>query len=92
MQEWPVDVEHYTADEVEAYVVRDLNWQAYRQSLKGLPTSEKLRLLHQRLKDAVRLYDDLKDLRRFKVQIDNYLNALKRAGELDMNLKVAEPK
>ena len=49
-------------------------WQTFRRSLKGLPTSEKL----VKLKEYQRLhsYDC------GKVQVQNYLNTLRRAGQL----------
>jgi len=80
VNQWPYKVEYYSVEEVGIHCVRDSNWQSFRKSLKGLPTSEKL----QRLDVWRNTYKG----RPAKVQIDNYINALKRGGQLGMDLTV----
>ncbi len=54
--------------------VKDPKWQAFRRSLKGLPTATKLRNL--------RRYKSNNPGRCTDVQVENYLNALRRGGQL----------
>jgi len=62
----------YDMKEVQK-AVGDSSWQAFREGLKGLSTSSKLKALES----WVREYHQ-KD--RAKVQVTNYVYALKRAG------------
>lgn len=85
MKKWPHEVRPYSPDEVQEYCVRDVKWQAFRKSLKGLPTEEKLFRLnswHKRTRSSLSVG------RITQVQIDNYINALKRGGQLNMDLEV----
>lgn len=80
--QWPRRVERTSPEEIEQYCLGDEDWQAFRRSMKGLPTPEKLSmLLSWQLKNSHRG-------RRTQVQVDNYINALKRGGQLNMNLEV----
>jgi len=82
---WPHSIVHYGIDEVLMYV-RDNEWQNFRLSLKGLPTTEKLQRLSQRRQDKM---DHLCVLpRQEQVRIDNYINALKRGGQLAIDGRV----
>jgi hypothetical protein len=54
--------------------VADEEWQRFRVSLKGLSTAEKLRRL--------RSYKTNHSGRCVAVRVDNYLNALRRGGQL----------
>jgi hypothetical protein len=54
--------------------VKDPQWQAFRKTLKGLSTSVKLRRLRQYAKEN--------QGRRAQVQVQNYINALKRGGQI----------
>lgn len=86
MNKWPHEVTQLTTAEITTHCVKSAGWQSFRESLKGLPTTEKLdRLAHWRQMDidGVGLVR-----RRCQVQIDNYINALKRGGQLNMNLEV----
>lgn len=58
--------------------ISDPTWQRFRLSLKGLPTDVKLDRLAQW---PIRGRED-------EVRIWNYLNALKRGGQLDLEGKV----
>jgi len=61
-----------------AHAVVDEGWQAFRLRMKGLPTAKKLRSL-----------DDWLCMnpgsRMAEVQVENYRNALKRGGQLDLD-------
>ena len=64
----------YPMDEI-LKCVRDVTWQRRRERLKGLTTRQKLLQL-----ETYRMaYPDDYEV---TVQIDNYLNALRRAGQL----------
>lgn len=52
--------------------VRDDRWQVFRVSLKGLSTGEKLKRLRE--------YRRRHDTEKARIQVENYVNALKRAG------------
>jgi hypothetical protein len=83
MKQWTSWVGGYTKEEVQAYCVMNGEWQSFRLTLKGLPTEQKLNML-------AAWYDHRIDRlpRATTVQVDNYINALKRGGQLDMELKV----
>ncbi len=73
MQRWDKPILAIEQSEI-LEAVKDPTWQRFRISLKGLPTEVKL----DRLSDwPIR---DRKD----QVRVDNYLNALKRGGQLDI--------
>ena len=80
---WEHEVSSYTMDEVHHYI-KDDNWQRFRLSLKGISTMGKLAKL--RMYRAGHGGNEIG--RKYRVQIDNYINALKRGGQLDMNCKV----
>lgn len=54
--------------------VKEPVWQTFRLSLRGLPTGEKLRKLKEYRKKHKGYFR--------QVQVENYINALKRAGLL----------
>jgi hypothetical protein len=82
MNKWPHEIKSYTPEEVRKYAVADKSWQQFRLSLKGLSTSEKL----QRL--GIWRHRGTAISRSTQVQVDNYINALKRGGQLDKDGKV----
>jgi hypothetical protein len=55
--------------------VSDPNWQAFRASLHGLPTADKLKQLE--LWQRNQGFSE-----NANAQVENYTNALKRAGQL----------
>jgi hypothetical protein len=69
-----------TRDEIMK-AVRDAHWQAFRASLHWLPTDEKLRRLESWRRGFCRDKAKTSD-RNAEVQVENYLNALRRAGLL----------
>lgn len=82
MKKWNRIVAKYTVDEVTRFAVGDKAWQEFRVSLKGLSTEDKLdKLLSWR-----KAHTD----RRGQVQVDNYINALKRGGQLNSDLEVVK--
>lgn len=98
LDKWVYDIETYSPTEVKVFCVQDHEWQGFRLSLKGVTTQKKLSMLYARraglrrgsIKCNVGLCDTAagKMCRRHQVQIDNYLNALKRGGQLGMNKEV----
>ena len=81
MKKWPYKIQSLSPHRIRK-AVSNVKWQQFRLSLKGLPTEEKLdRLADWRERNSGGGYT--------RVQVDNYLNALKRGGQLDMQLRVA---
>jgi hypothetical protein len=85
MDKWPHQVNHTpTSETLEA--VRDPEWQRIRLIMKGKPTSEKLEMLN-----AWRIVNFCEVMglhRQTQLQIDNYINALKRGGQLNDDLTI----
>ncbi len=85
---WPYPVMSITQDDI-ACAVADENWQSFRMSLKGLPTDVKLAKLLSRYETASRIANmepttlHLEAWKRTRIQVWNYLNALRRGGQLD---------
>ena len=74
---------------VQLFCVQDEEWQGIRLSMKGVPTHKKLDILKVYFERKGFLVDGRlvreKTDRRFLCQIDNYLGALRRGGQLDDN-------
>jgi hypothetical protein len=80
MKSWPHPVGSHNIHAI-LRAVRNEVWQRFRLSIKGTSTEVKLERL-----DSYRLaYPDDLDTR---VCIDNYINALRRGGQLDLNNNV----
>lgn len=80
MKQWSHYPLNYSKDEVKDYC-KEAEWQRIRLSLKGLSTELKLDRLSAY---AMKHHTDLNRVpRKIRVQIDNYINALKRGGLLD---------
>lgn len=86
MNKWPYTVKTYSPEEVQKYCVGDPKWQKFRRSLKGLPTTMKLDKLAEWRKGHLFIFET--PTRESQVQVDNYVNALKRGGQLNMNCEV----
>lgn len=84
MKQWPFQVITYTPALVQKYCVENASWQEFRQSLKGLSTEVKL----DKLKEYFERDHSNADYAATMVQVSNYINALKRGGQLDMDLRV----
>lgn len=98
MNQWPHEVRYATRAEIND-AVKDSYWQSLRQGMKGMRTQHKLMTLEMyrqfRSTEAFLIEGDgryssqvLDDEAR--VQIDNYVNSLKRGGQLDSDLKVVK--
>ena len=100
MLKWPHEVKTYSPQEVQEYVA-DPYWQTIRIGMKGMSTERKLDTLsayrYNRLaynsgepgNPKSRNPTNVGVLERcHEVQIDNYINALKRGGLLNMQLEV----
>jgi hypothetical protein len=86
--EWPLPVLRWAQWQVQevVYLADDHEeWQLFRVSMKGLSTSEKLYMLHNRY-----ITLDLDNNQNWvdHCRIDNYISALVRGGQLDSNYKV----
>jgi len=86
---WQFTVLPYTSSEVRDYCTNDKEWQKFRLTLKGVPTFKKLEMLRIRRASYVSMSQLLPD-RRTQVQCDNYVNSLKRGGQLNMKLEVVK--
>ena len=85
MNHWPYEVSPWSMDDILS-AVKDDDWQALRLSLKGIPTEEKL----DRLEEYMASIDgrSANEAWRMHCRIDNYINALKRGGQLNMQMEV----
>ncbi len=86
LDEWPRDTKYmvrpgYDRYTVEAYCKNNKQWQTFRESLKGKPTHKKL----EALRDWMDFHPDEAAA---KVQVGNYLGALRRGGQLDSRNRV----
>ena len=77
MKTWPYPVSGMTQAEI-LLAVRDDNWQAFRRSLKGITTEEKLKRLLWYRRNA----SDPGNTKAIYIRVDNYINALLRGGQL----------
>lgn len=83
MYMWPYEVSSLTREEIDE-AIQDTYWQSVRLSMKGTSTEEKLEVLQQYL-----IYQgtDGRCLeRKHIVQVDNYINALLRGGQLTRSI------
>lgn len=84
VDKWPYHLSVLTQEEIR-WATEDENWQAFRMSLKGLDTRVKLAKLLSRYETWMRTEVDPRLRRRCQIQVDNYLNALKRGGQINGN-------
>lgn len=65
------------------------NWQSFRMSMKGQPTTLKLDRLKMWIRFPESINDDLCcNVQRRNKQVQNYLNALARGGQIGPNSTV----
>lgn len=88
MNQWLFSVTKVTAQEIQEYCVQDETWQKYRVRMLGMPTAKKLDELSVWRDMGLLFMPNTTEFRRKEVQIANYLNALKRGGLLDHQLRV----
>lgn len=77
MHKWNEEIGTIATAEIKP-AISDPTWQRFRLSLKGLDTEKKLERLAQW---PIRGRED-------QVRVWNYLNALKRGGQLDLEGRV----
>ncbi len=71
---------------VQHYCVQDPDWQKIRLSMKGIDTKDKLAILldwYTKQKAMAKANMDWVADERIECQVDNYLGALRRGGQLD---------
>ena len=82
MKKWTYPMIPLNMGEILA-AVKDKDWQVVRKSMKGVPTEQKLDILEgyyeRRNGNQVML---------IRIQVCNYINALKRGGQLNDALEV----
>lgn len=81
MKVWPYEVHGMRMSDI-LKTVNNPGWQQHRLSLKGLPTDMKLDMLEEWLRHGLGTTRDR------QIQVDNYINALKRGGQLNDKLEV----
>lgn len=88
MLKWPLQVKSYSPSEVHKFVA-DPSWQMFRKRMKGHCTDIKLDMLYQYRnllhEEGIGIGISQRSL---EVQIDNYLQALRRGGFLDPTFTV----
>lgn len=87
MNYWPYPPKPYSPQEVRE-AVADVYWQMFRKGLKGMSTPDKLDHLDAYRENRIKASSTETLPRTFEVQIDNYINSLKRGGLLTMTLEV----
>jgi hypothetical protein len=76
-------IKHTAKSEIMEYCVNDDDWQEFRLSLKGIRTEQKLERLWWWVLNMTGVdREGNSTIRRVEVQVDNYLNALLRGGQL----------
>ena len=80
MKRWPYEVKHLTRTEIMDAIKCDA-WQDLRLSMKGRPSMIKLDMCVTWLEIGCETCGEAKR----SIQIDNYINALKRGGQLDVD-------
>lgn len=86
MDRWSHEVSSWSREQIQV-AVNDNYWQTFRVSLKGLSTSEKLARLEQYLIDHADEHGVVSS--RDQCRVDNYINALRRGGQLDLHNRIA---
>jgi hypothetical protein len=85
MKVWPYSIATCRPADVKRHCVLNAEWQKFRESLKGLPTEVKLDRLNEWYHKKIKLQGSEGRLAIYAVsiQVSNYINALKRGGQLD---------
>ena len=87
---WIYDEDHgISPEDAQEYCVNHAEWQEIRVSMKGKYTFEKLRILFN-WRETNALANDGVVPKTTQLQICNYLGALRRGGQLDMNNMIAK--
>lgn len=85
VDKWPYEVGTYSPALVQLYCVQDAEWQKLRLWMKGKSTQVKLITLQQYRNECIMTGNYTE---RQRIQIDNYINALKRGGQLNMKREI----
>lgn len=88
MKTWPFAVKSTTKKEIRDAVHHE-EWQRVRLHMKGMPTTDKLDIL-VKYRNSKTCPSCNRIGRITEVQIDNYINALKRGGQLNYDLEVVK--
>lgn len=89
MDKWPYGVMKLQTQQIQQ-AISDQKWQEFRNSLKGLSTQEKLDKLEDYMMEG-RVGGRISEIvSTRKVRVDNYVNALRRGGQLDSHYKVVK--
>ncbi len=96
MKQWPNEhrkLGSYSPEQVQRYCVQNPAWQAFRRSMKGKPTETKLMMLTE-------WWDShwpqgispeaLQQRVMIRCQVTNYINALRRGGQLNLSNMVVK--
>lgn len=87
MDRWPYPVPSLSMPEI-LDAVQDEDWQKFRLTLKGLSTRDKLTCLEIRLFLHRIMTLPQEEIRKNEIRVANYINALKRGGQLNGNLEI----
>lgn len=80
---WILDAERaWPQDVVQVFCVQDAEWQKIRLSMKGVSTARKLEILKDWFELKFVITNDVRANDRVRCQVDNYLGALRRGGQL----------
>lgn len=85
MERWPYTIEYWSPEQIQKMCVQAPAWQILRKAMKGVPTRKKLDMLAAWRYEHT--HDGQTDIQA-RCQIDNYINALKRGGQLHMDLTI----
>jgi hypothetical protein len=80
MNRWPHKVGSHNVHAI-LRATKDEAWQRFRLSIKGVPTFVKL----ERLEAYMKAFKEDPDT---QIRVDNYINALRRGGQLDLDNNV----
>lgn len=92
MHSWPHKLYVWNLSQIHE-AIADSRWQKFRISMKGVPTETKLDMLQDYLNTMTTVYEcEVEDLKEVdwkeQCRIDNYINALKRGGQLNVGGEV----
>jgi hypothetical protein len=88
---WSLPLAQWSVDQIREAVYESSDvekWQRLRIALKGTTTQQKLYVLMEYRFDADSLYRE--DYWIVSCRVDNYINALKRGGQLNAKLEIVK--
>lgn len=87
MRKWPYAILYHSSAEIQEHCVQNPAWQKVRLGLKGLPTEQKLIKLYEWYFNQAK-HTHTQESYIARVCVDNYINALKRGGQLNDKCEV----